>query len=66
MLREYSIKSAGDLDKVGDRIVAIASVNTCKHYLENNKQKLKIFLGKFIPQTSYSVHFMLIATANGV
>ena len=28
--REHSIKSAGDLEKVGNRIVAIASINTCK------------------------------------
>ena len=29
-LREHSIKSAGDLEKVGNRIVAITSINTCK------------------------------------
>ena len=28
--REHSIKSGGDLEKVGKRIVAIASMNTCK------------------------------------
>ena len=27
----HQIKSAGDLEKVGNRIVAIASINTCKH-----------------------------------
>ena len=65
-LREHSIKRAGNLEKVGNRVVAIASVNTCKHQLENFKQMLYIFLGgKFIPQISYSVHFLLIATANG-
>ena len=31
MLREHSIKSSGDLEKVGNRIVAIASINTCKY-----------------------------------
>ena len=35
-LREHSIKSTGDLEKVGNRIVAIASIK----YLENCKQKL--------------------------
>ena len=30
-LREHSIKSRGDLEKVGNRMVAIASMNTCKH-----------------------------------
>ena len=29
-LREHSIKSAVDLEKVGNRIVAIASINTSK------------------------------------
>ena len=29
-LQEHSIKSAGDLEKVGNRIVAIGSINTCK------------------------------------
>ena len=48
-------------------MVAIPSINTCKRSLENCKQKLYIFLGKFIPQISFSVvHFLLIATANGV
>ena len=30
-LKEHSIKSTGNLEKVGNRIVAIASVNTCKN-----------------------------------
>ena len=30
-LLEHSIKSGGNLENVGDRIVAIASMNTCKH-----------------------------------
>ena len=30
IFREHSIKSQGDLEQVGKRIVAIASMNTCK------------------------------------
>ena len=53
-LREHSIKSAGDLEKV-NRIVAIASINTCID-----------FSRQVYSQISYSVHFLLIATANEV
>ena len=55
-LRDHSIKSGGDLEKVGNRMAAIASMNTCKHQLENCNKKIN-FLGKFNPHISYSVWF---------
>ena len=65
-LGEHFIKNGGDLKKVGNRIVTIASMNTCKCELENCKtiflEKCKtICLGKFIPQISYSVHFLTLS-----
>ena len=51
---ENTIKSGGDLEKVGNKIVAIASMNTCKQ-LENYKQILHLFLGKSVSSLfSYS------------
>ena len=32
--------SGGDLEKVGNRKVAIAGMDTCKRWLENGKQNL--------------------------
>ena len=63
--QEHSIKSAGDLEKVGNRIVAIASIINCNRKLKTetiNFFQANLFL-KFHTQL---VHFLLIATANSV
>ena len=38
--REHSRKTGGGLETIGSRIVAKASMNTCKHWLEHCKQTL--------------------------
>ena len=50
--QKHSIKSAGDFEKVGNRIVAIASINNCK------RRKLKTKTINFSRQV-YSSNFIL-------
>ena len=54
-LQEKSIKSGGDLEEVGNRMVAKPSINTCNRWLENCKQNRYKFLynlrvSNFLPQ----------------
>ena len=55
-LREHSIKGGGDLEKVSNRIVAIASMNTCKP-LEQGLYK-RLLIGHY-----HSVAYPVVSTS---